>query len=63
MWSSFYYADERKEDGAPVYMAISGDAAADFYYQLATGEAKVPSWFVTFVKGIGYKHFEEKYTL
>ena len=52
----FYYADERKPDGGPAFMDISGEAHAEFYIQLAEGKAQGP-WQQTFVKGVGYKHF------
>ncbi|KAK7430750.1 hypothetical protein QQZ08_002794 [Neonectria magnoliae] len=52
----FYYADERKDDGAPAYSAISGEAAAQMYVSLAEGESQGP-WQQTFVKGEGYKKF------
>ncbi|KAK7420397.1 hypothetical protein QQX98_002820 [Neonectria punicea] len=52
----FYYADERKADGAPAYSAISGEAAAQMYVSLAEGESQGP-WQQTFVKGEGYKKF------
>lgn len=56
----FYYADERKADGAPAYQAISGQAHADFYKQLAEVDSQgrqVP-WLATFVGGSGYVNFE-----
>lgn len=52
----FYYADERKADGAPAYMAIDGDAHAEHYLKLAT-EEKPSEWLQTFVKGKGYVKF------
>ena len=52
----FYYGDERKADGAPVYNGIDGDAHAKHYVELAEGGTQGP-WQQTFVKGVGYKQF------
>ncbi|KAI5459149.1 hypothetical protein BGZ63DRAFT_415800 [Mariannaea sp. PMI_226] len=52
----FYYADERKADGSPVYSAIDGPAHAQFYTELAETKSQGP-WQQTFVKGVGYKKF------
>ncbi|KFX86929.1 hypothetical protein V490_08715 [Pseudogymnoascus sp. VKM F-3557] len=52
----FYYSDERKADGAPVYSAVNGEAHGELYLQLAEGKSQGP-WQQTFVKGIGYKKF------
>ncbi|MCJ1313678.1 hypothetical protein MMC25_007357 [Agyrium rufum] len=52
----FFYADERKEDGARGGMEIDGPAHADFYVQLANHEKGVP-WEATFVKNKGYVKF------
>ncbi|KAH7395211.1 hypothetical protein DE146DRAFT_678975 [Phaeosphaeria sp. MPI-PUGE-AT-0046c] len=52
----FFYADERNEDGSNKGMQIDGDAHAEFYADLASGEADVP-WHATFVKGEGYRKF------
>ncbi|KAH8583297.1 hypothetical protein B0O99DRAFT_657369 [Bisporella sp. PMI_857] len=54
--SGFYYADERKKDGAPAYGDIDGDAHAKLYVGLAEGKTQGP-WQQTFVKGVGYKAF------
>jgi hypothetical protein len=54
--SSFYYADERKADGRVAGGAISGQAHADFYLDLASGKGHVP-WLATFVAGKGYASF------
>lgn len=54
----FHYADERDPDGSPVYMRIDGPAAGDFYLELAQHRSDVP-WLATFVKGEGYKDFQE----
>ena len=54
----FYYADERKPDGEPVYSAIDGRAHAEFYTQLAESKTQGP-WNATFVKGQGYVRFPE----
>jgi hypothetical protein len=55
----FYYADERKEDGAAVYSAIDGEAHGKFYFELSEGKEQGP-WLATFAKGIGYKDFSLK---
>lgn len=52
----FYYADERKADGAPVYEEIDGAAHGALYTALAEGATQGP-WSQTFVKGVGYKEF------
>ena len=52
----FFYADERTADGGLAGMKLDGDAHADFYAQLASGEIEVP-WHATFVKGHGYVKF------
>ncbi|KAL6903896.1 hypothetical protein GGI43DRAFT_432598 [Trichoderma evansii] len=54
----FYYADERKLDGDPVYSDIDGEAHGIFYIQLAEGKAQGP-WNATFVKGQGYVAFSD----
>ncbi|KAF5970872.1 short-chain dehydrogenase reductase like yusS [Fusarium coicis] len=56
----FYYADERKPDGAPKYR-VDGDAHADLYWALSQGKEQEP-WMQTFVKGEGYKKFDTLYT-
>ncbi|KAH7473037.1 hypothetical protein FOMA001_g11842 [Fusarium oxysporum f. sp. matthiolae] len=56
----FYYADERKPDGAPKYR-VDGDAHADLYWELSQGKEQEP-WMQTFVKGEGYKKFDTLYT-
>ena len=55
---SFYYADERKPDGAPAYGDISGDAHADFYLKLAEKTTRAPVQ-ATFVGTTGYVDFSE----
>ncbi|KAF1996993.1 putative short chain type dehydrogenase [Amniculicola lignicola CBS 123094] len=55
----FYYADERKADGAPKYR-VNGDAHAELFWELASGEGQGP-WMQTFVKGVGYKGFGSGY--
>lgn len=37
-------------------MQLDGDAHAEFYAQLASGEVEAP-WHATFVKGKGYVKF------
>lgn len=53
----FYYADERKADGAAKYK-VSGPAHGEYYLSLAKGEKQGP-WLATFVDGEGYKDFGE----
>ncbi|RFU34005.1 hypothetical protein B7463_g2347, partial [Scytalidium lignicola] len=54
----FYFADERKPDGDPVYSAINGPAHAEFYIQLTEAKTQGP-WNATFVKEQGYVSFSE----
>jgi hypothetical protein len=54
--NSFYYADERTAEGGPVAMALSREAAAEFYFGLAQSTKQL-LWLATFVKGIGYVKF------
>ncbi|MCJ1282606.1 hypothetical protein MMC26_001931 [Xylographa opegraphella] len=53
----FYYADERKADGSAACFDIDGEAHGSLYIQLAEGRLQGP-WLQTFVKGVGYKHFQ-----
>lgn len=53
---SFFYADERKADGAVKGQELDGEAHGEFYAELATHEKDVP-WQATFVKGKGYVKF------
>ncbi|SPJ72226.1 uncharacterized protein FTOL_01954 [Fusarium torulosum] len=55
----FYYADERKTDGAPKYV-VDGEAHADLFWGLSQHKEQGP-WMQTFVKGEGYKSFETIY--
>ncbi|KAL6245918.1 hypothetical protein RBB50_007071 [Rhinocladiella similis] len=55
----FYYADERAENGGPVFMDIDGPAAADEYLSLIEQKVQGP-WLHTFIKGKGYKDFGEE---
>ncbi|KAF3909146.1 hypothetical protein ABW21_db0207923 [Orbilia brochopaga] len=52
----FYYADERSEEGAPMYTGLGGPAHAKLYVELAEGTTQGP-WQQTFTKGVGYKQF------
>ena len=52
----FYYADERLPDGRPLMAQLSGEAHAEFYYELATRKTQGP-WDATFVRGVGYTKF------
>ena len=54
--NSFFYADERNGDGSLKGMQLDGDAHAEFFAKLASGEGEVP-WHATFVKGQGYVKF------
>lgn len=56
MKDRFYYADERKADGTPVYSAVDGEAHGKFYTELAEQKVQGP-WEQTFVKDMGYKQF------
>ncbi|KAI1009025.1 hypothetical protein LB504_002009 [Fusarium proliferatum] len=56
----FYYADERKPDGAPKYR-VDGNAHADLYWDLSQGKEQGP-WMQTFVTGERYKKFDTLYT-
>jgi hypothetical protein len=51
----FYYADERKPNGGYA-IPVSGEAAGEFYPELAEGTEQGP-WEQTFVKGKGYVKF------
>ncbi|KAJ4129184.1 hypothetical protein NW768_007719 [Fusarium equiseti] len=55
----FYYADERKPDGGPIYR-VNEDAHGDMYWELSQGKEQGP-WMQSFVKGIGYKAFDTIY--
>ncbi|KAK2594577.1 hypothetical protein QQS21_007707 [Conoideocrella luteorostrata] len=54
----FYFADERKADGAAVYGAIDGPAHGEFYTHLAEKKEQGP-WLATFVKDQGYTKFSD----
>lgn len=56
----FYYGDERKADGSAKYR-VDGDAHAELYWKLAEEDKTQGPWLQTFVKGIGYKKFEDQY--
>lgn len=53
--NSFYYADERQEDGKLKGAELDGPAHGDFYAQLVAHKS-IP-WHATFVKGRGYVAF------
>lgn len=55
--SSFYYIDERTENGQPAMSTIDGPAHGEFCFELAQSKIQGP-WDATFVKGIGHKDFE-----
>ncbi|KAJ6084422.1 hypothetical protein N7486_011222 [Penicillium sp. IBT 16267x] len=52
----FYYADQRKLDGSPLYVGIDGDAHGKFYVELAEIKSQ-GHWHQTFVKDVGYQRF------
>jgi hypothetical protein len=52
----FYYADQREEDGTPMYTGLSGQAHAEHYVELIEGKEQ-GSWQQTFVAGKGYRKF------
>lgn len=54
--SRFFYADERKDNGAMGGMELDGNAHAAFFMQLVEHQHGVP-WHATFVKGKGYVKF------
>ncbi|KAH8823711.1 putative short-chain dehydrogenases/reductase [Flagelloscypha sp. PMI_526] len=54
----FYYVDERTDAGDIVGMAKSGEAHAEHFIKLVEGADQGP-WLQTFVKGKGYKAFNE----
>lgn len=56
----FYYGDERKADGTPIYR-VNGDAHAEMYLKLAEEKGQ-GEWMQTFVKGVGYTKFDSHYT-
>jgi hypothetical protein len=51
----FYYVDERKADGGPIFK-VSGEAHASLLWELAEAKTQGP-WLQSFVKGAGYKDF------
>ncbi|KAI9159072.1 hypothetical protein HJFPF1_07080 [Paramyrothecium foliicola] len=52
----FYYADERLEDGTPMFTGLSGKGHAKHYVELTEDPQQRP-WLQTFTTGIGYKTF------
>lgn len=52
----FYYGDQRKADGSPIYADLDGEAHGQLYVQLAENKSQGP-WQQTFVKGVGYERF------
>ncbi|UZP45041.1 hypothetical protein NXS19_012853 [Fusarium pseudograminearum] len=56
----FYYVDERKPEGGPIYR-VNGDAHGEMYWKLSQDKEQ-GEWLQTFVKGEGYKKFETIYT-
>lgn len=56
MYFRFYYADERQEDGQPVYNNLNGEAHAQHYVDLIESKEQGP-WQQTFVGGKGYQAF------
>ena len=43
----------------PNPLTVSGEAAAEFYWELAEGKTDMP-WQATHVKGVGYVHFDHR---
>ncbi|KAL6923973.1 hypothetical protein ACHAPO_006593 [Fusarium lateritium] len=56
----FYYVDERKPEGGPIYR-VNGDAHGEMYWNLSQDKEQ-GEWLQTFVKGVGYKKFDTIYT-
>ena len=56
-FASFYYVDERTENGQPAMMKIDGQAHGEFVWFLTQQKEQGP-WDATFVKGFGYKNFD-----
>jgi hypothetical protein len=52
----FYYADQRLEDGTPMWDGPDAEGHAKHYLDLAEAEETRP-WQQTFVVGQGYKKF------
>ncbi|KAK6336406.1 hypothetical protein TWF696_001965 [Orbilia brochopaga] len=52
----FYYADQRTEEGGPIYTGLGGPEHAKLYVELAEEPAQGP-WQQTFTKEAGYKQF------
>ncbi|KAF9778514.1 hypothetical protein IL306_003966 [Fusarium sp. DS 682] len=52
----FYYADERKEDGSPMWNGATPEGHAQLYVDLADYKEQ-QAWQQTFVSGQGYKKF------
>jgi hypothetical protein len=52
----FYYADQRLEDGSPVWDGSDPEGHAKLYIELAETD-EVRPWQQTFVVGKGYKKF------
>ncbi|KAM0347363.1 hypothetical protein ACHAPU_004883 [Fusarium lateritium] len=50
----FYYADERLEDGTPMWNGVTAEGHATLYTELAEGDEQL-EWQQTFVTGTGYK--------
>jgi hypothetical protein len=57
----FYYTDERKADGTAIFK-VDGEAHAKLFWELAEADTQGP-WLQTFIKGVGYKHFDSLYRL
>ncbi|KAF4997557.1 hypothetical protein FGRMN_3762 [Fusarium graminum] len=50
----FYYADERLEDGSPMWNGVTAEGHAALYAELAEGDEQL-EWQQTFVTGLGYR--------
>ncbi|KAF2137747.1 uncharacterized protein K452DRAFT_278106 [Aplosporella prunicola CBS 121167] len=55
---TFYYCDERLEDGNFAAGAINGPAHAEQYWELSQ-DRQQGEWRYTFVAGLGYKRFQD----
>lgn len=56
--NSFYYSDERHEDGQPVLEGWDGPSRAELYWNLVTN--KPAPFQQTYVKGKGYVDFRQR---
>ncbi|KAI0408019.1 hypothetical protein F4802DRAFT_446984 [Xylaria palmicola] len=57
---SFYYVDERAEDGGPMYKGVNGDPHAQVFLELARSTKQGP-WQYTFSEKNGYAVFSKEW--